>query len=370
MGLDATYGGRVRVYDDDDGTTVLAKYEGAADGGMLELNDDAGSLRAKAYVDSSKRGRLNLYDDLGSNSVVLYSATDGGSLILRDNSLNTQMDHYVDATQGGVSRWYDTSSEVVLIAKAGVNGGFISVYNDAATPAEKIRLYTNPDGGRIVMWDSAASISIDIDAERGAAGVATIALSEYRSYNSSDTDVTGLINGSTFGTLIQGQTSGHVVIGIRGNDSSDSFAIIKDEANATGLGSYDTRLFEIDSTNAFFETEVKIENHSLWVYNGSSVNVGKIDASGWFWSLDSSGYRAVMDPTNGFRVFNTSQVFQGGIDINGEAILNELRLTTPTVPTSNTSAGTTGDISIDSAYLYVCTATNTWKRMALDLTSW
>tara|TARA_S200002703_G_scaffold61685_1_gene53580 strand:- start:1265 stop:6127 length:4863 start_codon:yes stop_codon:yes gene_type:complete len=339
-----------------------------ANGGIFDLRDDSGLLMSRTYV-AATGGRLNLYDDLGSNSVVLYAATNGGSLILRDNSLNTRIDHYVDATQGGVSRWYDTSSEVVLIAKAGVNGGHISVYNDAATPAEKIRLYTNPDGGRLVMWDSGGSIRIDIDAERGD-GSATIAATEYRSYNSSDTDVTGLINGSAFGTLIQGRAAGHVVIGIRGNDSSDSFAIIKDEANFTGLGSYDTRLFEIDSRNAFFETEVKIENHSLWVYNGSSVNVAKVDTGGWFWSLDSSGYRAVMDPTNGFRVFNTSQVFQGGIDINGEAIFNELRLTTPTVPTSNTSAGTTGDISIDSAYLYVCTATNTWKRMALDLTSW
>tara|TARA_Y100000310_G_scaffold302696_1_gene340370 strand:+ start:71 stop:457 length:387 start_codon:yes stop_codon:yes gene_type:complete len=42
-------------------------------------------------------------------------------------------------------------------------------------------------------------------------------------------------------------------------------------------------------------------------------------------------------------------------------------------PSSNSFAGTAGDIAYDSSYLYVCTATGapgTWKRMALDLTSW
>lgn len=34
-------------------------------------------------------------------------------------------------------------------------------------------------------------------------------------------------------------------------------------------------------------------------------------------------------------------------------------------PASATAAGTTGDIRYDADYIYICTATNTWKRVAI-----
>ncbi len=34
-------------------------------------------------------------------------------------------------------------------------------------------------------------------------------------------------------------------------------------------------------------------------------------------------------------------------------------------PASATAAGTTGTITWDSSYIYVCVATNTWKRVAI-----
>ncbi len=39
-------------------------------------------------------------------------------------------------------------------------------------------------------------------------------------------------------------------------------------------------------------------------------------------------------------------------------------------PSSSSSSGTAGDIAYDSGYLYICVSSNTWKRMALDITSW
>lgn len=34
------------------------------------------------------------------------------------------------------------------------------------------------------------------------------------------------------------------------------------------------------------------------------------------------------------------------------------------VPATPTSSGTTGQVAKDNSYLYICTATNTWKRIA------
>jgi hypothetical protein len=38
------------------------------------------------------------------------------------------------------------------------------------------------------------------------------------------------------------------------------------------------------------------------------------------------------------------------------------------VPTSTSYVGTTGSISFDSSYLYICVSTNTWGRVSLDFT--
>ena len=47
-------------------------------------------------------------------------------------------------------------------------------------------------------------------------------------------------------------------------------------------------------------------------------------------------------------------------------ITPKLRLTTPPIPASATAAGTKGDIAYDSSFVYVCVATNTWRRAALS----
>ena len=66
-------------------------------------------------------------------------------------------------------------------------------------------------------------------------------------YTSANSDITALTTGSTFGALIEGDQSGHLVLGIRGNDSSDGVYILKDETNSSGRGSYDTMLLRVDS---------------------------------------------------------------------------------------------------------------------------
>ena len=38
---------------------------------------------------------------------------------------------------------------------------------------------------------------------------------------------------------------------------------------------------------------------------------------------------------------------------------------TGTAPASATATGTAGDIRYDADYIYICTATNTWKRAPL-----
>lgn len=57
------------------------------------------------------------------------------------------------------------------------------------------------------------------------------------------------------------------------------------------------------------------------------------------------------------------------LDVAGNFFAQSLNLNLLTVgPVNSTDAGTVGNIRIDSNYIYVCVATNTWKRVAL--TTW
>ena len=58
--------------------------------------------------------------------------------------------------------------------------------------------------------------------------------------NTSDSDIYGLLSGSTFGTIVEGANNGHHVIALRGNDSNDSFAIVSGGGNYQTDSTYDT----------------------------------------------------------------------------------------------------------------------------------
>lgn len=48
------------------------------------------------------------------------------------------------------------------------------------------------------------------------------------------------------------------------------------------------------------------------------------------------------------------------------AVQNLLGASTSAVPTTPTSTGTAGQIATTATHLYICTATNTWRRIAIS----
>ena len=56
------------------------------------------------------------------------------------------------------------------------------------------------------------------------------------------------------------------------------------------------------------------------------------------------------------------------LELSQQEIFEDLRskATTTSVPTSATANGSPGQIAYDSSFLYVCTATNTWRRVAIS----
>lgn len=51
--------------------------------------------------------------------------------------------------------------------------------------------------------------------------------------------------------------------------------------------------------------------------------------------------------------------------LGGVLGVGNARIPSPSVPASASSAGSPGDLAWDSSYIYVCVATDTWKRAAI-----
>ena len=76
----------------------------------------------------------------------------------------------------------------------------------------------------------------------------TINSSSIRDFNSSDTDITGLVNGTTFGTLIQSTQNGHIVLGIRDDNTSDSFAVVSGDGDFYSGNQYTKLAFQVSGS--------------------------------------------------------------------------------------------------------------------------
>ena len=86
---------------------------------------------------------------------------------------------------------------------------------------------------------------------------------------------------------------------------------------------------------------------------------------------------AIRFATNGFgssdekaRIDGSGRLLVGTSSDSGGALFqvngNRIRIATANTPASAGATGTTGEIAWDANYIYVCTATNTWKRTAIS----
>ena len=58
---------------------------------------------------------------------------------------------------------------------------------------------------------------------------------------------------------------------------------------------------------------------------------------------------------------STNAVFNANVSFMGKVMLSNTA-----APTSASATGTKGEIRYDDGYIYICTATNTWKRAAIS----
>ena len=82
------------------------------------------------------------------------------------------------------------------------------------------------------------------------------------------------------------------------------------------------------------------------------------------------GYRSGQNESGNNKLYienssSATPLIYGEFDTNNVKINGDFQLTTKT-PASASATGTTGTIAWDADYIYICTATDTWKRVAIS----
>jgi len=101
------------------------------------------------------------------------------------------------------------------------------------------------------------------------------------------------------------------------------------------------------------------------VRSGGNVTITSV---GNTWTFGSNGTLTFPDNTVQTTAFstNTSYVLSNDQTFSGNVTISGL-LSSPLTTKANTATGTAGQISWDANYIYVCVATNTWKRATLNV---
>ena len=97
------------------------------------------------------------------------------------------------------------------------------------------------------------------------------------------------------------------------------------------------------------------------IYLGTSASSGGSLIFGIENALNPASEKMRLDPSGRLLVGTSSDSGGALLQVNGDRI----RIGTAKTPASATATGTTGEIAWDANYIYVCTATNTWKRTAI-----
>ena len=224
--------------------------------------DQWGSVSASlSSLDTTITGLSTDYPDLTNIPVGIVSASAlnappvQGTLALTTNG--------VSATAVNINSLQTTSSPTfadlaltdfasVSASLASLTAGTITINNDANNRVLTANGNSTLNGESNLTFDGS---TLTINDTR---------ISEFGVSNS---DITDLLGGSTFGSLIEADSNGHIVIAIRDNDSQDSFSVV------SGDGDY-------YSNTTYDKLALQVKSNGLTTIGGTTTISGSLNVTG------------------------------------------------------------------------------------------
>jgi hypothetical protein len=245
-----------------------------------------------------------------------------------------------------------TYDAALRFAENGTNA--FTIYHDASDSA--LAIYDNQNTTERLRITSDGKLGLGTSSPAPAIGNGTT----LHLYGASTTSELRLQRGNgTDLSLFAGSATGGAAISLNNKfsistDSNSTQAFTVDTSGRVGIG--------VTSPATTLDVNGDVTIADKIIHGGDTNTAIRFPAADTV-SVETAGNeRARIDSSGRLLVGTVSDSGGALLQVNG----NRVRVATAKTPASASDTGTTGEICWDANYVYVCTATNTWKRTAIS----
>ena len=333
---------------------------GSASNPSISFTGDANSGLYSPGADQvaiSTAGSGRLFVDASGNVGIGSSPT--SSKLYVNGALETSAFMVSQASNVTTLDSYNYSLNIASVLNGGI-GGNILFSTGSGTVSERLRITS---AGLVGVGTSSPSTKLEISGSETTANFVTATTTfagGFSGFRVRNTDTSG----RSFDLAVGGSTAP--------TDQANKLYVYDNTANAQRITLDSSGRVGIGTTSPATTLNVQASagemiRAAVSSNTGLYANIGADGNGGWFGSNADLSFKP--SGTERARIDSSGRLLVGTSSDSGGALLqvnsNRIRIATAKTPASATDTGTAGEICWDASYIYVCTATNTWKRTAI-----